>query len=403
MNKVITINLNGNAYQLEEAAYEKLRSYLEGAERQLAANPDRAEIIADIEQAIADKCRAALGNFHTVVSLSQIETILSEMGPVVDGSAVTGSAAPGAAAGVTSGTSTARDAAAGSSRPGGFASADTSASAESGPTKRLYRLPEGAMFGGVCNGLAAFTGVPVNLIRFGFILTTLMWGFGLLVYLVMLAVVPSARTSAEQAAAFGSPNTAAEFVRRAKEGYYEGMKNWQDRTARREWKRKFKDEMRTWRDHVRSEMRAGNYHSAWQWNWPQPPPVPPPPSGVFILWPVFALIKGVLTFAFLAVLLSLVFTGSVFGVALPWGLPMWMGIVFAALIYNALVWPFRWRRWCYGHGYHGGSAVFWLLLFVFFVWFSQNHHHGSLQDLGHELPAFFRDVANSVRDWWHGK
>ena len=403
MNKVITINLNGNAYQLEEAAYERLHSYLEGAERQLAANPDRAEIVADIEQAIADKCRAALGNFRTVVSFSQIDTILSEMGPVVDGSAGTGSPAPSAAA---TGSSATRDAAAGSSGPGGFtsaAAAAASASAESGPEKRLYRLPEGAMFGGVCNGLAAFTGVPVNLIRFGFILTTLLWGFGLLVYLVMLAVVPSARTSAEQAAAFGSPNTAAEFVRRAREGYYDGMKNWQDRASRREWKRKFKDEMRTWRDQVRAEMRAGNYHKAWQWNCPQAPLAPPPPAGLFILWPVFALIKAVLTLAFLSVLFSLVFTGSIFGVALPWGLPMWMGIVFAALIYNALVWPFRWRRWCYGHGYHGGGAIFWLLLFVFFVWFSQSHHHGNLHEFGHELAAFFRDLANSIRDWWQGK
>ena len=52
MQKVITINLNGNAYQVDEAGYAALVAYLEGAERQLKDNPDRAEIIAaDIEQA----------------------------------------------------------------------------------------------------------------------------------------------------------------------------------------------------------------------------------------------------------------------------------------------------------------------------------------------------------------
>ena len=53
MNKVITINLHGNAYQLEEAGYDSLRAYLDDAARQLEGNPDKDEIIADIEQAIA--------------------------------------------------------------------------------------------------------------------------------------------------------------------------------------------------------------------------------------------------------------------------------------------------------------------------------------------------------------
>ena len=35
MQKVITINLNGNAYQIEEAGYGALVGYLDGAQRQL--------------------------------------------------------------------------------------------------------------------------------------------------------------------------------------------------------------------------------------------------------------------------------------------------------------------------------------------------------------------------------
>src|SRR5262249_48718950 len=61
MQKVITINLNGNAYQLDEAGYEALVAYLDRAERQLRDNPDRAEILADLEQAIAEKCLRYLG------------------------------------------------------------------------------------------------------------------------------------------------------------------------------------------------------------------------------------------------------------------------------------------------------------------------------------------------------
>ena len=48
MQKVVSINLNGNAYQLEEAGYEALRAYLERAEARLQESPDRAEIMADM-------------------------------------------------------------------------------------------------------------------------------------------------------------------------------------------------------------------------------------------------------------------------------------------------------------------------------------------------------------------
>src|SRR5690242_987067 len=105
MNKVITINLNGNAYQLEEAGYEALRDYLDRAARQLKDNPDRDEIMADIEQAIADKCRAVLSAYRNVVSAQDIKTIIAEMGPVDDGSAhpdeKTGAAAPSPRPGTT--------------------------------------------------------------------------------------------------------------------------------------------------------------------------------------------------------------------------------------------------------------------------------------------------------------
>ena len=72
MNKVVTINLNGNAYQLEEGGYDALRLYLDGAARRLEGNPDQGEILADIEQAIADKYVAVLGANKTVVGTREI-------------------------------------------------------------------------------------------------------------------------------------------------------------------------------------------------------------------------------------------------------------------------------------------------------------------------------------------
>ena len=85
MNKVITINLNGNAYQVEERGYELLCEYLDGAESQLKDNPDRAEILLDLERAIAEKCRRQLNPHKSVVTTAEIDQILAEMGPVEGG------------------------------------------------------------------------------------------------------------------------------------------------------------------------------------------------------------------------------------------------------------------------------------------------------------------------------
>src|SRR5258708_3312443 len=88
MQKVITINLNGNGYQIDESGHAALVAYLDGAERLLKDNPDRAEIVADLEQAIADKCRGFLGPHKTVVTAAEVDQIIREMGPVeaTDGS-----------------------------------------------------------------------------------------------------------------------------------------------------------------------------------------------------------------------------------------------------------------------------------------------------------------------------
>ena len=85
MRTVITISLNGNAYQLDAVGYDALRAYLQVAEQRLAGNPDQAEILADLEQAIADKCNRYLGPHKNVVSADEVAEVIREMGPVDGG------------------------------------------------------------------------------------------------------------------------------------------------------------------------------------------------------------------------------------------------------------------------------------------------------------------------------
>ncbi len=394
MNRVITINLNGIAYQLEESGYEALREYLDNAARRLANNPDKDEIIADIEQAIGDKFRAVLGAHKTVVVTKEVLAVIAEMGPVEEVN--TDGKAAGASGQNTAGSQP------GSGSPGGAAAAG-----ETRGARRLYRIHDGAMLSGVCNGLAAYFNIDVTFVRLGFVILTLTWGAGVLVYLLMSFIVPAAATPEEKAAATGVAATAQEFIRRAKEGYYEGMKSWHDKAAHRAWKKKFKQEMRGWSRNLQQEMRehANQWQQNWHQHWGQHPPAH---YGMIFVAPFISLLLLVLLGTLIYSLFSLVVHGGVFGVFLPAGVPLWVGIVGLIVVFHFISWPLKAARHdCYYRGgwsrgyYSPGpfSGLVWLGGLVVLIWLA-DHHSPSFHDWLQDLPPALHHAADSVREWW---
>ncbi|HWY31829.1 MAG TPA: PspC domain-containing protein [Candidatus Acidoferrum sp.] len=381
MNKVITINLGGNAYQLEEGGYDALRVYLETATARLAGNPDRDEILSDIERAIADKFRALLARQKTVVEAKEVAAILADMGPIEadsDAAKEASSSAPGGAG------------AAGESR----------SSAGSIPPRRLYRIREGAMLAGVCNGFAAYVNVDPTLVRLGFVFLTMFWGTGLLVYIVLAIVIPEAVSPEEKAAASGMPSTAQEFIRRAKEGYYEATKNFPDRKARREWSRQFRRDMR-----ANAAQWSQNWHSYWSEHTPVHP-------GMGIALPFLSLLNGVAMILFVCSLISLLATGSVFGRPLPGDLPVWGAAVVLLLVYAILTGPLKLaRRACYrGMGPAGWSwSIFFLLDSVIWVGvvavlvFLATLYFPEVRNAFHSAPALLHQATDDIRAWWNQK
>lgn len=190
MNKVATINLAGRAYQVEEAGYDALKSYLDQSARKLADDPDREEILRDLETAIAIKCDTYFSVHKNVVLTSDIEAVLKEMGPVDPMHAQGGAE-------------------------------QTSQAEHAQVPKRLYRIREGAMIAGVCNGIAAYLHIDVTLVRVLLVLFSFLTGGGIiLAYVVMVLLVPAAHTPQERAAAYGTaPITAQELVDRARQEY----------------------------------------------------------------------------------------------------------------------------------------------------------------------------------------
>ena len=154
MRQVITINLHNNAYQVEDEGFRALQDYLSTAEHELAGNPDCTEILADLEQAIAEKCDVYLSAHKNVVTAGEVARILREMGPVT----AADSASPNT--GATSDQAFGDD-------PEQAASARSQT-----PTRRLFRLEEGKLWGGVCSGLAAYLGIDVVWVRVVWVLIT---------------------------------------------------------------------------------------------------------------------------------------------------------------------------------------------------------------------------------------
>lgn len=190
MQQVITVALNGRAFALEAPAHERLRAWLDEAGRVLAGDPDRDEILRDLEQAIGEKLAKTLTAHKNVVTAAETEAALTEMGPV---------------------------------QPAGSAPAASAASAApASAPRKLYRIREGAMLVGVCTGLAAYLGLDVVIVRIAFVLLTFVTGgFMILLYLLMAILMPRADTFEQRAAAHGAPFNAQELIDRARAKYTE--------------------------------------------------------------------------------------------------------------------------------------------------------------------------------------
>jgi phage shock protein PspC (stress-responsive transcriptional regulator) len=266
------------------------------------------------------------------------------------------------------------------------------------------------MLAGVCNGLAAYSHIDVTVIRVLFaVLTVFTYGSGILLYLLLMFLLPPAETSAEKAAAYGAPSTAQEFIRRAREGYYEGMKTFHDRQAHREWKRKFKRDMRGWRRDFRREMFASAQRAGetWQGCWSTPASHP---AGSWVALPFISLTRLIITLAWGLASLSLVASGAVLGWTLPAGIPLWIGLLFLFVVFRFLVWPLRAARrvFDFRHGYwprhyiySGGflDSFIWVGMLAVLIWVADRYvpqAHEALQ----KLPPAIHHAVDSLREWW---
>lgn len=182
MNKIIQINLAGQAVSIDEIAYKSLANYLRTLQNHFATTQDGAEILADIELRIAELFFSKTKNGNTFVNAKDVSDAISLMGNVEE-----------------MGLADEESEQAGTSRvlPLG---------------KKLFRDSEDRVLGGVCSGVAAYFSLDTSLVRVGMILLIMFTGVPLLAYFVLWAVLPGTTTLEDRARMSGENTTVNDIV-----------------------------------------------------------------------------------------------------------------------------------------------------------------------------------------------
>jgi len=178
MNQTVTVNISGIVFHIEVDAYENLKKYLNKIKGYFKNAEESEEIMTDIEARIAELFNEKISSDNQVINSKYVEEVITIMG-----------------------------------KPEQYIDEDEEPTVEKNYTsqrayssdKKLFRDPDDRMIGGVSAGIAAYFGVETLWVRLFFVLSTLIWGFGPLVYLILWVVMPEAKTASDKLQMKGDP------------------------------------------------------------------------------------------------------------------------------------------------------------------------------------------------------
>ncbi len=157
MKKVIQINLAGIIFNIEEAAYEKLHGYIN---RLKISFNNNEEVVSDIQHRMAELFNERIANDRTIF-IKHVDEIIALMGDVENINESTHQKA--------------------------FQETENPIK-----TKKLRRNPFDESLGGVCSGIASFWGIDPVMVRILFVVSVIVYGTGILFYILLWIIVPKA-------------------------------------------------------------------------------------------------------------------------------------------------------------------------------------------------------------------
>lgn len=178
MKKTFNINLGGIVFHIDEDAYELLDKYLSNLRIHFSSEEGAEEIVHDMELRISELFSERLNDRKQVVTLTDVEEIIAQMG-----------------------------------KPEEFSDDTTQENqsyhqetTEEKRIRRLFRDPDNKVLGGVCSGIAAYLGWDVTLLRIIFIVLALpffvngiiIFNWVIVLYVGAWIIVPEANTATEK-------------------------------------------------------------------------------------------------------------------------------------------------------------------------------------------------------------
>ncbi|MDD7456024.1 MAG: PspC domain-containing protein [Bacteroidales bacterium] len=201
MNKVVSASVGGRKFSFDEDAYERLSDYFRHFKSRLRMDSQASsdEVMSEIERRVAEIfAQATGGQYNRAVDYDMVMRAVEQLG-MPDGSAEPADGAAG-----TDGNADAEY--------GG--EPDFSYSGIQGNCKRkLFRDKDNKAIAGVCAGLAVYFDIDTTIIRVVTLLVCLLWGTGLIFYLVMMIVTPAAKTPYEKCLMHGLKPTAENMAK----------------------------------------------------------------------------------------------------------------------------------------------------------------------------------------------
>ena len=174
MNKTININLASTFFYMDENAYTILKSYLNELESAFKNTLGKDEILQDIETRIAELFQERKTSSDYVINETDVNEIIDILG-----------------------------------QPKDFILEDEDETTDTGDTKsekKLFRDREDRYIAGVASGLGHYFGIDASWIRLIWVLFALFSvGSLFLIYLILWAIVPEAKTTAEKLKMKGEP------------------------------------------------------------------------------------------------------------------------------------------------------------------------------------------------------
>ncbi|WP_179006103.1 PspC domain-containing protein [Winogradskyella forsetii] len=191
MNKTVNINLAGIFFHIDEDAYLKLSRYLEAIKRSFTDSQGRSEIISDIEARIAELFSERIQNEKQVVGVKLVDEVITIMG-----------------------------------QPEDYLVDDEIFEDEpkqhykqkSTSSRRLFRDTDNSYIGGVAAGLGHYFGLDALWIRLIWVILFFSAGTGVLLYVLLWALIPEAKTTAEKLTMTGDPVNISNIEKKIKDG-----------------------------------------------------------------------------------------------------------------------------------------------------------------------------------------